>query len=185
MPVSTVPLDPRAVCNLMLDEGERLGLELTHLALQKLLYFAHGTFLVEKGRPLVSGYFEAWKNGPVHPAVYKAFKVSGAKPINFRAHRHDALTGKVQPIALPAEPDVRRSVVGIVSKLGSLSAGRLVDISHARHAPWHFVVEEGRSAMALGLRITDAVILEKYKHHKISIGAVPSTGETYEDAPFA
>jgi uncharacterized phage-associated protein len=63
------PYDPRGVANLMLDEAERLGVEVTHLALQKLLYFAHGLFPINCKRPLVSGCFEAWQHGPVHPAV--------------------------------------------------------------------------------------------------------------------
>ncbi|URK89026.1 hypothetical protein LP421_15955 [Rhizobium sp. RCAM05350] len=33
--------DPRAVANLLLDEADRLGIKITNLALQKLLYFAH------------------------------------------------------------------------------------------------------------------------------------------------
>jgi len=62
--------DPRCIANLMLDESARVGQSLTNLALQKLLYFAHAMFLIEQGRPLLSGYFEAWEYGPVHPAAY-------------------------------------------------------------------------------------------------------------------
>lgn len=43
----------------------------------KLLYFAHSIFLIEGKRALVSGYFEAWQNGPVHPAAYAAFETTG------------------------------------------------------------------------------------------------------------
>ncbi len=70
--------DPRAVANLMLDEAKRCGINISNLALQKLLYFAHGIYLTKTKRPLVSGYFEAWQYGPVHPAVYRAFKGSGS-----------------------------------------------------------------------------------------------------------
>ncbi len=49
--------DPRAVANLMLEAAEEREIALTNLALQKLLYFAHALFLVEKKKPLLSGYF--------------------------------------------------------------------------------------------------------------------------------
>ena len=78
------PYDPRAIANLMLDEADRRGWMITNLALQKLLYFAHGIHLTKEKQPLVSGYFEAWQYGPVHPAVYRAFKPSGAAPISTR-----------------------------------------------------------------------------------------------------
>ena len=40
--------DPRAVANLILDEGQRLNRPVSNVALQKLLYFAHGLHLVQR-----------------------------------------------------------------------------------------------------------------------------------------
>lgn len=68
------------------------GKLLTHVELQKLLYFAHALHLIQRGRPLLSGNFEAWPRGPVHPAVYQAFKTSGANPIRTRAAAKDPFT---------------------------------------------------------------------------------------------
>ena len=55
-------MNSRAIANLILDEGDRIERPITNLALRKLLYFAHGLFLIERKRPLVSGYFEAWNS---------------------------------------------------------------------------------------------------------------------------
>src|SRR5262249_26957468 len=101
MVMSETPYDPRAIANLMLDEAERNERELSHLPLQKLLYFAHGLFLVEQKQPLVSGFFEAWQRGPVHPVVYQAFKGAGRNPIRFRAERQNIITGERVPIPPP------------------------------------------------------------------------------------
>jgi uncharacterized phage-associated protein len=60
------PYDPRAVANLLLDLADRDDLAITNLVLQKLLYFAHGHFLIRTRCPLVQGGFEAWTYGPVH-----------------------------------------------------------------------------------------------------------------------
>lgn len=53
--------DPRAVANLLLDEADQRGTKVTNLALQKLLYFAHGIHLTQTKQPLLTGYFEAWQ----------------------------------------------------------------------------------------------------------------------------
>ncbi|MGD0420316.1 MAG: Panacea domain-containing protein [Xanthobacteraceae bacterium] len=175
--------DSRAVANLMLEEARRNNRPLSHLALQKLLYFAHALFLVEKKRPLVSGYFEAWEYGPVHPAVYQAFKSVREMPIGAPAARQDPLTGECTPIEPPNDPEVREHITRVMAHYGRLTAGRLVDISHAKDAPWHFVVDKSRTNLSFGLRITDDVILSRFKHHKVSIGGQPSIGEPCEDTP--
>lgn len=178
------PFDPRSIANAMLEEGDRIGQPVTHLALHKLLYFAHALFLIEQKQPLVSGYFEAWKNGPVHPAAYSAFKAAGRKPISFRAVRQDVLTGATGLIATPDDPSVRLHLSRVMQSYGRLTPGRLVDISHAKGAPWDYVVDKGRTSLAFGLRISDSVIRDRFKHHKISIGAAPEVGEPIEDTPF-
>ncbi|MGY3615751.1 type VI toxin-antitoxin system SocA family antitoxin [Bradyrhizobium sp. USDA 10063] len=177
--------DPRCIANLMLEESERIGQPLTNLALQKLLYFAHAIFLIEQGRPLVSGYFEAWEYGPVHPAAYQAFKSAGAEPIRFRAAKLNVVDGTREPIVTPREPEIVRHISRIVQSYGRMTPGRLVDISHAKGAPWHFVVDKGRTSLAFGMRIPDDVIRERFKHHKVSVGSQPSAGEPREDTPFA
>jgi len=176
--------DPRSIANLMLDEADRCGFRITNLALQKLLYFAHSIFLVEQKRPLVSGYFEAWEYGPVHPTAYQAFKAAGPQPITFRADRVDVVTGTRAAVAPPDEPTVRQHVARIMQSYGRLTPGRLVDISHAKGAPWDFIQDKGRTSLAFGLRISDDVILERFKYHKVSVGHFPTIGEPSEDTPF-
>lgn len=178
------PYDPRGIANLLLDEADRVGIGVTNLALQKLLYFAHGFFLNETRQPLVKGYFEAWQFGPVHPTAYQAFKRAGADPIAFRAHGQDPMTGMPTTIALPEASAVRLLVQQVLNSYGKLSAGRLVDLSHAKNSPWHFVVDKARTEVAFGLRIPDSVILDRFKYHKVSVGLAPVFGEASEDTPF-
>jgi uncharacterized phage-associated protein len=177
--------DSRSIANLMLDEGERMRRGITNLALQKLLYFAHALHLVEQKRPLVSGYFEAWEYGPVHPAVYQAFKASGAQPIDFRAAGLNLVTGQRKPIPAPEDPAVHELVARVMQNYGRMTPGRLVDISHAKDAPWDFIVHKARTSLAFGMRIPDDLILERFKHHKVSVGRSPTAGEPGEDSPIA
>jgi uncharacterized phage-associated protein len=177
--------DARSVANLMLDEGDRIGSRVTNLALQKLLYFAHAIFLIERKQLLVSGYFEAWQYGPVHPAAYQAFKTAGGREISFRATRLNVATGQAFELPPPSDPDVRRHLVRVMNLYGRLTPGRLVEIAHAKGAPWDFTVDKGRTSVAFGLRITDNVIVERFKYHKVSVTDTPSSGEPGEDSPLA
>ncbi|WGI74533.1 SocA family protein [Sinorhizobium meliloti] len=177
--------DPRAVANLMLDEADRLHIKITNLALQKLLYFAHGIYLIQTKTPLVSGYFEAWQYGPVHPAAYRSFKEAGFDPINFRATGQDPLTGKPRELTLPDDTRLTGLVQQVLNSYGRMPSGRLVDLSHAKGSPWAYVVNKSRTEVALGLRIPDNVIVERFRFHKVSVGLRPLSGEPHDDAPFA
>jgi uncharacterized phage-associated protein len=165
----------------MLEEARR---PVTNLALQKLLYFAHGLHLIGQKKPLVSGYFEAWQHGPVHPAAYRAFKSAEAKTIDFRADAVDALTGVRRPLAAPSDSSVTETVRRVMSLFGDLTASQLRDISHAPRGPWDNVVKRGRAGVALGLRIPNPLIVELFKHHKVAIGDRGEEAGPHEDAPF-
>lgn len=48
--------------------------KITHLKLQKILYFAQSAFLSLERGALFNEKIEAWKYGPVIPDIYKVFK---------------------------------------------------------------------------------------------------------------
>jgi uncharacterized phage-associated protein len=176
--------DARAIANLILDEGQRTGRPVSNIALQKLLYFAHGLYLVEHKQPLVSGFFEAWTYGPVHPTVFHSFKSAVNQPITFRATAVEPLTGRSRPLPTPIDPEVVSVVARVIASYGRLTAGRLIDVSHAKGAPWDHVVENAKGSVGLGLRITNDVILERFKFHKVSVAEVPHVGEPGDDSPI-
>ena len=181
------PHDPRAIANLMLDEAHVRGIKISNLALQKLLYFAHGIYLLRtEGQPLVSGYFEAWQFGPVHPAVYRAFKGAGSDAIEIRAVAKDPLTGKTRELPMPTDEDVKELIAEVVWRYGKLSPARLVDLSYAKGSPWDVIVDKGRTKVAFGMRIPDSVIRDRFQHHKVSVDASARAGEPpSDDTPFA
>jgi|SRR5579871_3897138 len=188
--MSEPPYDPRAVANLLLDLAAKdpAGpIPITNLVLQKLLYFAHAHFLIRSGTretPLVQGYFEAWKYGPVHPAVYQAFKSEGDRPITMRAEARNVMTGETRLLALPDDATVCRLLGDILRSYGHLSPGRLIDITHAPKGPWATVVNKAKASVALGLRISDTVTLACFKFQKVSVGPEARAGEPGEDIPL-
>jgi uncharacterized phage-associated protein len=180
----SAPFDARGVANLMLDMGDQRGRAFTNLVLQKLLYFAHARCLVASGKPLLTGYFEAWQYGPVHPTVYQSFRQAGHSTINFRAHRTDLLTGRQSLVSPPDSPLAHDIVEFVVDTYGRLPVRRLVAISHAPEAPWHYVVTQASNRVTLGLRIPDKIIVERFKRHKVAVGGVSELGEAIEDTPL-
>ena len=59
-------------------KANQSGRSITHLKLQKILYYLQGEFLKEFGRPLFFENIEAWQYGPVVPEVYYHYVPYGA-----------------------------------------------------------------------------------------------------------
>lgn len=183
----TPPYDPRAVANLLLDIADRSEggpLPITHIALQKLLYFAHGHHLIRSGKPLISGAFEAWTYGPVHPAVYREFRTEGKNPIHIRALSRDIMTGVATELPAPSDMQVYQLVAATVAAYGHLSPARLVEVSHAPKGPWWTVVNKAQTSVALGLRIPDNITVECFKYQKVAVAHPNEVRRLEEDTPL-
>jgi uncharacterized phage-associated protein len=176
--------DSRVVANYMLDVAARRGVPMTNLKLQKLLFFAHAISLTEQKVKLVSGYFEAWQYGPVHPTVYQAFKAAGPEPISFRADSLDPVSRTRKPLPNLSESATRDICERVMVQFGQMSAGRLVDVTHAVGGPWHYVVSSSEAGANIGLRIPDEIIIERHGRQKVSVTPTPRVGEPNEDTPL-
>jgi uncharacterized phage-associated protein len=165
------------VANLLLDRAADRGLAVSNLALQKLLYFAHGVMLTRHSRPLVDGYFEAWEYGPVHPLLYSAFKGSGRAPITDRAVSRNLRTGESTVVAAPTDNLVRDVIDDVLRAFGGQPPARLVHLSHSKGGPWDVVVNESGTDARLGLRITDRLISEHFHRHKVAVAVEPRPGD--------
>ena len=178
------PYDPRAVANLLLDVAKLQEIEVSNLALQKLLYFAHGHFLIQTGQPLVQGAFEAWNNGPVHPAVYHAFKLAGRETIQIRATGRNVMSGKTHTLDLPRTPEVLDHLHKVLAAYGHRSPGLLVAISHAPKGPWATVRDRAMREISLGTRIPDSLTKKLFHLQKISAVIGVESNMLADDAPL-
>lgn len=128
--------DGRAIANLVLDLAEEDGRQITNLALQKILFFAHGWSLAKLGLPLIKQDFEAWQYGPVLAHVYREFKNYDRAPIVGRARRLDPVTGQYVVAQAEVSPEMLNLLRKVMQFYGSLRAGTLVELSHAADGPW-------------------------------------------------
>ena len=98
---------------------------MTHLKLQKLLYYCQGFALVLLKKPLFPNMIEAWPYGPVVVDVYHEFKCY-----------EDGIIGNLGPGDMNALMDDEKSMIDDVYEVyGGYSASRLRSLTHSE-SPW-------------------------------------------------
>jgi uncharacterized phage-associated protein len=103
----------------------RAGDSITHLKLQKLLFYAQAWALVLLEKPLFDEDFQAWQHGPVLRSVYDRFAGSGYQALPTPSRRDQSAF----------EPEVEELLEDILSLYGEHSAKVLEDQTH-REDPW-------------------------------------------------
>lgn len=124
---------------------------MTHLKLQKLVYYAQAWSLVWDEKPLFADKIEAWANGPVVPRLYDRLR---------KTFRVDPATmGCGNPDKLSATQ--RATLDGVLDFYGKRSSQYLSDLTHMED-PW----KNARGGLAPGERgsreITHAAMAEYY-----------------------
>jgi len=129
--------DPRLVANALLHKARERGETLTHLKLQKLLFFVQAWSLALHGRETISGTPEAWDYGPVFPSLYHELKVYGSGPIAGYLQEPFAQDGKtVALVPNPGDQEFWALIDQVWDRYGSLTAGQLSSLSHVPGGPW-------------------------------------------------
>jgi uncharacterized phage-associated protein len=113
----------------MLGDSEGIS----NLKLQKLLYYAQGTFLALKNEKLFKNDLLAWTHGPVVESVYHAYKDFGSRPIEFNENYDDSGIDECDKSLLE---DVYNSFAGY-------SAWKLREMSH-NEEPWKLTPLSGQ-----------------------------------------
>jgi len=150
--------DARQVANCILDIGNRQGVPITHLSLQKIVYFSHGLAYAALHQPLILNRIEAWKNGPVVRELYFSFNSYGERPINGRATMLDIETKQKKLIAYDFPEPVRNHLEEVFRVYGPIPASRLVAMTHERGTPWDRTIKQAASRANVGMHIDEALI---------------------------
>ena len=109
--------------------------EVSNLKLQKLLYYAQGHHLADRGVPLFDDEIEAWSHGPVVKDVYHRLKQYGSG--NVVLPESDDFTWE------QVDDDTAQFLIRIWNTYGPIAAWKLRNMTHAG-GPWkrHFVPDE-------------------------------------------
>jgi uncharacterized phage-associated protein len=126
----------KGVANLFLDFAQETSGTIDPLEMQKLVYLGEGWHLALLDSSLVIEQFEAWKRGPVVPALYHGLKGFGAGPIQGRLMEFDYGLNRVTQAPRPNTPDSRGLVKEVWSVYRRYTGGQLVAITHEPGSPW-------------------------------------------------
>lgn len=116
------------------------GDAITHLKVQKLLYYAQGWTLAYFGKPLFSEDMQAWAHGPVVVSVWDQYRDFG-----FQAIPEQKVTRKVSG-------DAADLLDSVNERYGIYSAKRLEKMTHAEQ-PWM----KARGALSPEARCTEVI----------------------------
>lgn len=111
------------VANWFLTRAAQDERELTHLKLQKLVYYAQAWVLTLTGQPIFREDFEAWAHGPVLPSLWRKYQGSGFDPL---------------PREKPSckfDSAVKDILDEVYQHYGEFTAKRLEKMTH-EEAPW-------------------------------------------------
>jgi uncharacterized phage-associated protein len=154
---------------------------ISNLVAQKIVYFLHGEYLLSTQSSLVSGYFEAWEYGPVHPMLYNALRHLGSSNLKEAIKRRDINRGTWDEIPRIIDDNVREFVSTRSAPLLKLTPGQLIDLSHAKNSPWDVVTRIG-NRRTWGLRLDNELISLHFRFHKRSVADLIS-GDDFEEHP--
>ena len=122
--IASYNLSPLDVANWFVCQIDReAGDSITHLKLQKLIYYAQAWALALKRSSLFQEDFEAWTHGPVLPSIYDRFKLYGFESLPTCACENP-ISGELEEILF----EVQRVY-------GEKSARSLEQLTH-EESPW-------------------------------------------------
>lgn len=112
--------------------ADKIGNRITHLQLQKILYYIQGYHLSVFGVPLFDDIISAWPYGPVVDVVYKKYFIFGAIK----------LTQEYEPI-LPIRDEQKKLINAIIDDKSSLTGIMLVSAS-CSEKPWKNLEQQAK-----------------------------------------
>lgn len=124
------------------DKGIREGNPVSQMKLQKLLYLAQGISLVTKDDCLIEEDFQAWKYGPVIPAIYQEYKLYGSSPIQ---DIYWLSAYKELPNLEILDTEANSMINDVWSLAKNISSVQLSNWTHKDGSPWAKNYKEGVS----------------------------------------
>lgn len=106
---------------------------LTHLKLQKLLYFAQGIALSMTGKPIFTENIEAWEHGPVVKKIFNKFSSKGRQEITM-----DDVLSDIEVIRKIEMDSCARDILNMTyENFAIYTAWQLRNMTHEKNSPWY------------------------------------------------
>lgn len=156
-PVPIESIQPLAVANTFIDRyGQNGGL--SHMKLQKLVYYCHGWWLSHYDRPFLNERPEVWKFGPVFGGLYRELNGFGWQSIS----------APQAPTFYNAPPLVEDQNVGALidwvwSRYGGYDAIELSEKTHSPGTPWRLIAEQHDFVVPRHTQIPDDLVKQCFR----------------------
>lgn len=158
-----LPVEAKALSNLILDWAASDGVTITPMKLQKLLFFCHADYLIGYGEPLLQQEFEAWDYGPVIPSIYSEFKEYRSGKIDRRAMSFDPVRAERIYLVCDLDKHVLDRVRALYSFYSEFSAEKLSDMSHSPGGAWRHARAMFANGLNVDRRIGDGMIKQFHR----------------------
>ena len=135
-----------AVANEFKHLADNDGQSLSKLQIIKLVYISYGVHLAYTRTKLFQDIIEAWKNGPVIPALY--FSLRKQNKQQFIAPLHSSVQLSEQE---------KETIDSVWYIYGKLTRQELIHLMHLDDSPWAKVYVEN-----INKRIPDSLIMKYY-----------------------
>lgn len=128
--------------------------QVSHLKLQKLLYYAYAEFLLRTQKKLFNEQIVAFAYGPVVEEVFHKFRKHGSTPIDFKEDESFYLQAAQSTFTpsfvrmLSTEDGITaiECIIEVVNKYKKFTALQLVDKTHIEGGPWQRVYRDGANS---------------------------------------
>ena len=129
--------DARHIANHFIETAKENGTSLTHLQVQKLVYYSHAWMLAFFDEPMIHNDVEVWRYGPVIPEVYHCLSHNRGQPIRdtIPIHPSDDREFTDKEIAI---------LVAVYDKYASKSGLELSGLTHKKGTPWDRAKSKGQ-----------------------------------------
>lgn len=119
--------DARSLANEIIKRTLADGGEITHLKVQKLVYYCEAWMLAIHGRSIIRQDVQAWQYGPVIDDLYYSLRHHKKAPIT-------ELIARASNVEL--DNDESDIVSRVYTQYGAKSAYNLSAMSHLKDSPW-------------------------------------------------
>lgn len=126
---------PRMVANAFL--WKKRGASLSHMKLQKLVFFVHAWSLAINGKPGVTESPEAWQYGPVFSSLYHELKSYGSRGVTEYLTEYSPAAQKMVALVPNHQDGEFWSLFDrVLERYGNFSAVDLSALTHEPGSPW-------------------------------------------------
>lgn len=149
---------PSLVANAFLYKALQSGVRVSHMKLQKLVFFIHAWSLASTSASYVSERPEAWTYGPVFDSLYHELKNFGSRDIDAYLMQMNSETGERQALVpVLADGAFWTLLDQVWDRYSSLSALQLSALTHEAGGPWEQSRQTGRGWLS------DDIVRDHYR----------------------